>query len=79
MKLVSLIAAVSALPILAATAANAYVEFGEPDFPNYLSVPGTRGTCDWWTGAWMRACPVPTVAPVVVAPAPAAPVIKKSK
>jgi hypothetical protein len=78
-KLISLIAAVSALSMVGVGSAAAYVEFGEPDFPNYLSVPGARGTCDWWTGAWMRACPVPTMAPVVVAPAPAAPVVKKSK
>jgi hypothetical protein len=79
MRLVSLVAALSTLSMLGGTAVQAYVEFGEPDFPNYLSVPGVRGTCDWWTGAWMRACPVPTVAPVVVAPAPAAPVVKKAK
>lgn len=77
MKLISLITAVSALSIVGVSSAAAYVEFGEPDFPNYLSPPTVRGTCDWWTGAWMRACPVPTVAPI--APAPAAPAIKKSK
>jgi hypothetical protein len=42
------------------------VELGAPEFSNYLSPPG-RGTCDWWTSAYLHACPTaigPSTAPL---------------
>jgi hypothetical protein len=70
MKLAFAIAAVAALSLSAVGTASAGVEFGKPDFPNYLA-PHGPGTCDWWTEAWLHACPTP--GPAVVA-APAIPV-----
>jgi hypothetical protein len=79
MRSASLIVAASALWLAAAPAAWAGVEFGAPDYSNYLTPPGW-GTCDWWTSAWLHACPgvlaTPTAAPVA---APAAVKVKKGK
>jgi hypothetical protein len=77
MRSASLIVAASALWLAAAPAAWAGVEFGEPDYPNYLTPPG-RGTCDWWTSAWLRACPGVLATPTAAAPVAAAKV-KKGK
>jgi len=80
MRSASLIAAASLLWLAAAPPASAYVEFGRPDYSNYLA-PYGHGTCDWWTEAWLRACP--GVLAVVAAPAavavPAGPVKAKPR
>jgi hypothetical protein len=68
-----------ALWLAGACGASAYVEFGKPDFPNYLA-PYGHGTCDWWTSAWLHACPGVLAAPAAVAPAAAAtPAVVKVK
>ena len=54
------------------------VELGAPEFSNYLSPPG-RGTCDWWTSAYLHACTTaigPSTAP---APSPELPPKKTKK
>jgi hypothetical protein len=38
------------------------VEFGAPDFPNYLSRTGAVG-CDWIYDNYFRACPTPVLPP----------------
>jgi hypothetical protein len=76
-----IIAAVSAISILGAGAASAGVEFGKPDFSNYLAPPGW-GTCEWWTEAWLHACPGDlgvAAAPAAAEPAAAAPGVVKAK
>jgi hypothetical protein len=67
MRSASLIAAASLLWLAATPPASAYVEFGRPDYPNYLA-PYGLGTCDWWTSAWLHACPgvLAVVAPAAV-------------
>jgi hypothetical protein len=45
-----------------ATHPAAAVEFGAPDFPNYLSRPGVV-TCDWNYPSYWRACPTPDIPP----------------
>ncbi len=62
--------AIGAMALFAAAPASAYVEFGRPDFPNYLSPPGP-GTCDFWRSAWLHACPTA----IIVAPPPETPVV----
>jgi hypothetical protein len=76
MKLGLLIAASAALSLSAAATAWAgpypfTVEWGQPDFPNYLSPPGPV-SCDWTSNAYFRQCWVPAQAdpPAVAAPAP---------
>lgn len=77
MKRVLLIAAIFASSFAGVTGASARVEFGRPDFPNYLSPPG-HGTCDFWRTAWFRACDgvvtpppeYPSAAAAAAAPAP---------
>ncbi len=80
MKSARFILAAAALWLAAAPPASAYVEFGRPDFSNYLA-PYGHGTCDWWTSAWLHACP--GVLAVVAAPAavavPAGPAVVKAK
>jgi hypothetical protein len=46
------------------------LEFGAPDFANYLSPPGPV-SCDWTTNAYFRACPTLAATPAEAAPAPA--------
>jgi hypothetical protein len=77
MRSASLIVGASLLWLAAAPPASAYVEFGRPDYSNYLA-PYGWGTCDWWTAAWLHACPGVLAEPAVVA-APAAPVVVKAK
>jgi hypothetical protein len=77
MKSACLIAAAALLCLAAAPPASAGVEFGRPDHSNYLA-PYGWGTCDWWTEAWLHACPGVLAEPAVVA-VPAAPVIVKAK
>jgi hypothetical protein len=80
MRSACLIAAASLLWLAAAPPASAYVEFGRPDYSNYLA-PYGLGTCDWWTEAWVRACPgvlAVVAAPVAVA-VPAGPAVVKAK
>jgi hypothetical protein len=77
MRTASVIAAASLLWLAAAPPASAYVEFGRPDYSNYLA-PYGHGTCDWWTSAWLHACPGVLSAPAV-APAAAEPAITKAK
>ena len=47
------------------------IEFGRPDFSNYMSRPGLV-TCDWQYDSYTRACPTPEEPPKVQAPAKAA-------
>ena len=51
----------AALSGFAASSASA-VEFGAPDFGNYLSRPGLV-TCDWQYPSYWRACPTPDIPP----------------
>jgi hypothetical protein len=69
MRAAFLLVAASALWLAGAPAASAYVEFGRPDFSNYQA-PYGWGTCDWWTSAWLHACPGVLAAPAAAAPAP---------
>ena len=80
MRSASLIAAASLLWLAAVPPASAYVEFGRPDYSNYLA-PYGHGTCDWWTSAWLRACPgvLAVVAAPVAVPAGAATVKAKPR
>ena len=80
MRSACLIAAALLLWLTAAPPASAYVEFGRPDYFNYIA-PYGWGTCDWWTSAWLRACPgvlAVVAAPVAVA-VPAGPAVVKTK
>jgi hypothetical protein len=80
MKSAWLVAVASLLWLAAVPPASAHVEFGRPDYPNYLA-PYGWGTCDWWTSAWLRACPgvlAVAAAPVAVA-VPAGPAVVKAK
>jgi hypothetical protein len=63
------LAIVAALSPFATRPAAAGVEFGKPEFPNYLSLWG-HGTCDWWTSAYLRACPTAAGSAPVAGPAP---------
>jgi hypothetical protein len=79
MRSASLIAAALLLCLAAAPPASAYVEFGRPDYSNYLA-PYGWGTCDWWTSAWLHACPGDLAAPAAVpVAAPAGPAVDKAK
>lgn len=77
MRSASVIAAASLLWLAAAPPASAYVEFGRPDHSNYLA-PYGWGTCDWWTSAWLHACPGVLATPAA-APAAAEPAVAKVK
>lgn len=77
MRSASLIMVAAALWLAAAPPASAYVEFGRPDYSNYLA-PYGLGTCDWWTSAWLHACPGVLAAPAA-APAAAEPAVVKVK
>jgi hypothetical protein len=77
MKSASLIVGAALLLLAAAPPASAGVEFGRPDHSNYLA-PYGWGTCDWWTAAWLHACPGVLAEPTVVVP-PASPVVVKTK
>ncbi|HML13262.1 MAG TPA: hypothetical protein VK456_08155 [Xanthobacteraceae bacterium] len=76
MRSARFILAAAALWLAGAPPASAHVEFGRPDYSNYIA-PYGWGTCDWWTSAWLHACPgvlaTPAAAPV------AAPAIVKAK
>lgn len=50
----------SGLLFLTGTLTAAAVEFGVPDFPNYISRPGLV-TCDWRYDSNIRSCPEPAV------------------
>ncbi len=39
------------------------VQFGRPDYSNYLSRPGTVSCEDWWYQNYFRACPTPHLPP----------------
>jgi len=78
MRSARFILAAGALWLAAASTASAYVEFGRPDYSNYLA-PYGWGTCDWWTSAWLHACPGVLAAPAAASAAPAAPAVVKSK
>jgi hypothetical protein len=71
-----ILAAASLLWLATAPPAAAHVEFGRPEYSNHLS-PYGWGTCDWWTSAWLHACPGVLAAPTVAAPA--APAVVKAK
>jgi hypothetical protein len=79
MRSARFILAAAALWLAGAPPASAYVEFGRPDFSNYLA-PYGWGTCDWWTEAWLHACPgVLAAAAVVPAAVPTGAAIVKAK
>lgn len=61
MKLGFLLGA-AAMFTLTAVPASAGVEFGAPDFPNYLSRIGAV-SCDWQYESYWRACPDPQMPP----------------
>jgi len=69
MRLLVLLGAAAALSMSVAGTASA-VEFGTPDFPNYLSRTGLV-TCDSSYDSYVRACPTPDLPPKAV-PAPEA-------
>ena len=75
MKSASLIIGAALLLLAAAPPASAGVEFGRPEHSNYLA-PYGWGTCDWWTEAWLHACPGELAKPTEPA---AAPVVVKAK
>jgi hypothetical protein len=75
MRSARFILAAAALLLAATPPAAAHVEFGRPDYSNYLA-PYGWGTCDWWTAAWLHACPGVLAEP---AAPPAAPVVVKTK
>jgi hypothetical protein len=58
MRLGLFIGAVVALSCMAVGTASAEVEFGAPDYSNYLSRPGWV-TCDWIWDNYFTACPTP--------------------
>jgi hypothetical protein len=78
MRAAFLLVAASALWLAGAPAASARVELGRPEFSNYMA-PYGLGTCDWWTSAWLRACPGVLAAPAAAAPAAVAPAAVKVK
>ena len=56
------VAAISTLSVV--VPASAGVEFGEPDFPNYMYMARVGlVTCDWQYGSYYRACPEPQMPP----------------
>ena len=52
---------------LASASATQAVEFGKPDYSNYMSRPGLV-SCDWQYESYTRACPTPEEPPKVQAP-----------
>ena len=46
------------------------VEFGSPDFSNFLSRPGLV-SCDWTYDSYVRSCPTPDIPPKPPAAKPA--------
>ena len=78
MRSARFILAAAALWLAGAPPASAYVEFGRPDYSNYFA-PYGWGTCDWWTSAWLRACPGELATPAAAPVAAAAPVVKAKK
>lgn len=64
MKLGFLLGA-AAMFTLTVVPASAGVEFGAPDFPNYLSRIGAV-SCDWQYESYWRACPDPQTPPKLV-------------
>ncbi len=67
MKLGFLSGAAAALTLFAVVPASAGVEFGAPDFPNYLSRIGVV-SCDWQYESYFRACPEPRTPPKPIEP-----------
>lgn len=53
------------------------VEFGSPDFSNFLSRPGLV-SCDWTYPSYWRSCPTPDVPPKPPSVKAAGPTKKKS-
>ena len=62
MKLALVIGSAVGLTWLSAGAALAEVDFGTPDFPNYISRPAAV-SCDWSYDNYFRACPTPVLPP----------------
>jgi len=67
MKLAFFSGTAAAVLLLAPVSAFAGVEFGAPDFPNYLSRIGAV-SCDWQYESYFRACPQPQLPPKPVEP-----------
>lgn len=65
MKLGFLLGAATVFTLSAIVPTSAGVEFGAPDFPNYLSRVGAV-SCDWQYENYWRACPDPETPPKVV-------------
>ena len=70
--------AVAALIGAGAFAPAAAVEFGAPDYSNYLSRPGLV-TCDWQYPSYWHACPTPDIPPKPAKSEPAAAPVVKGK
>jgi hypothetical protein len=62
MKSGVLLGLAAALTLSTIVPAAAEVEFGAPDFPNYLSRIGAV-SCDWQYDSNFRACPTPQTPP----------------
>ena len=60
--------AIFGLSCFTSSAAFAEVDFGTPDFPNYISRPGAV-SCDWTYDNYFRACPTPVLPPKPQKPA----------
>ena len=65
------------LVLAAATPPAMAVEFGSPDFSNFLSRPGLV-SCDWTYPSYARACPTPDTPPKPPSTKTAAPTKQKS-
>jgi hypothetical protein len=64
MKLGFLLGVAAISTLFAAVPASAGVEFGEPDFPNYMYMARVGlVTCDWQYASYYRACPEPQMPP----------------
>ncbi len=58
MRLALAFGAAAALLVATAGYSSATVQFGSPDYSNFLSRPKTV-TCDWQYENYFRACPTP--------------------
>jgi len=67
MKLGLLLGAAATFTLCAIVPVSAGVEFGAPDFPNYMSRIGAV-SCDWQYDSYFRACPDPRTPPKPVEP-----------
>jgi hypothetical protein len=66
------------LALIAAVAPAGAVEFGAPDYSNYLSRPGSVG-CNWQYPSYWHACPTPDIPPKPAKSEPASAPAAKGK